>query len=90
MGVVEIANNPLKVKEAGIKAARELIENGAEVIILGCSSMAGYSEDLEKELKVPIIDPVATTVKMAEAFTALGLRHAKIGLYSKPKIQKMK
>jgi allantoin racemase len=89
MGVVEIANNPLKVKEAGIKAARELIENGAEVIILGCSSMAGYSEDLEKELKVPIIDPIATTVKMAEAFTALGLRHAKIGLYSKPKIQKV-
>jgi allantoin racemase len=89
MGVVEIANEPQKVKERGIEAAKELISNGAEVIIMGCSSMAGYSEDLEKELGVTVLDPTAITFKMVEGLTQLGIRHSKIGLYAKPKIQKI-
>ena len=89
MGVVEMAEHPEKVKEVGIQVARDLIDNGAEVIIMGCASMAGYSEDIEKELGVPVIDPTATAFKMVEGLTELGLHHAKIGLYSTPKPQKM-
>ncbi len=89
MGVVEMAEQPEKVKETGIRVARELIDNGAEVIIMGCASMAGYSEDIERELGVPVIDPTATAFKMVEGLTELGLHHSKIGLYSKPKVQKI-
>lgn len=89
MGVVEMAEQPEKVKEVGIRAAKELIDDGAEVIIMGCASMAGYSEDIEKELGVPVIDPTSVAFKMVEGLTDLGLRHAKIGLYSTPKPQKM-
>jgi allantoin racemase len=56
MGVVEIATDGNKVKEIGFLRARELMEAGAEVIVLGCASMAGYAEEMERELGVPVID----------------------------------
>ncbi len=90
MGVVEIASDPEKVKRTGIEVGRRMVqEDGAEVIIMGCASMAGYAEDLERELGVPIIDPVAVTFKMVEGLTELGLRHSKVGLYAQPAPQKM-
>ena len=85
MSVAEIAEQPEKVKKTGIAVAREMIEaNGAEVIIMGCASMAGYSEELEQTLGVPVVDPVAVTYKVAEALTELSLCHSKIGLYATP------
>ena len=89
MGVVEIAENPEKVYEYGVKAAKSLIDNGAEVIIMGCASMAGYADKLEKELGVPVIDPTTVTVKLVEGLAGSGLSLSKIGLYSKPASQKM-
>ncbi len=89
MGVVEIAEQPEKVKKTGIEVAHRMITNdGAEVIIMGCASMAGYAEDLETELKVPVLDPITVTYKMVEGLTELGLRHSKIGLYARPEPKK--
>jgi allantoin racemase len=89
MGVTEIAAEPDKVRRTGIELCRRMVaEDGAEVIIMGCASMAGYSEDLEREVGVPIIDPVAVTFKLAEALTEIGIRHSKIGLYAAPAPQK--
>jgi allantoin racemase len=59
-------------------------EDDAEVIIMGCAAMTGYSEELERELGVPILDPVAITFKVVEALTEIGVRHSKIGLYALP------
>ena len=89
MGVVEIAANPRLVKETGMKAAHRMIhEDSAEVIIMGCASMAGCAEEMEEKLGVPVIDPVAVTFKVVEGLVQLGLRHSKIGLYAVPKPQK--
>ena len=69
----------------GIEIGRRMVEeDGAEVIIMGCASMAGYSEDLEHAIGVPVLDPVAVTFKVAEALTEIGVRHSKIGLYALP------
>jgi len=85
MGVLEIAADPQRAKQTAIGLARRMMEeDGAEVIIMGCASMAGYSQDLERELNIPILDPVAVTFKLAEGLGELGLRHSKVGLYSKP------
>jgi len=90
MGVAEIATDPARAKEVGIAVGRRMIEeDGAEVIIMGCASMAGYSEDLECVLGVPILDPVAITFKVVEGLTELGVRHSKIGLYAVPAPKKM-
>lgn len=85
MGVTEIAENPARVKQVGMEIARRMIdEDGAEVIIMGCASMAGYSEDLERELCVPVLDPVSVTYKVVEGLTDIGVRHSKLGLYATP------
>ena len=91
MGVTEIAIDPEKVKRAGIEVGRRMVEeDGAEVIIMGCASMAGYSEDMERAIGVPILDPVAITFKVAEALTEIGVHHSKIGLYALPAPKKRK
>jgi len=90
MGVAEIAVDPERVKHAGLEIARRMIEDdGAEVIVMGCASMAGYSEDLERELGVPVLDPVAVTFKVVEALSDIGIRHSKVGLYATPERQAM-
>lgn len=91
MGVAEIAEQPEKAKEVGMAVSRRMIEeDGAEVIIMGCASMAGHSEDLERALRVPILDPVAITFKLAEGLADLRIRHSKIGLYATPAPKRMR
>jgi allantoin racemase len=90
MGVAEIACEPERVKQVGTEVARRMVEeDGAEVIIMGCASMAGYSADLERELGVPVLDPVAVTLKVVEGLTEIGVRHSKIGLYATPEPKRM-
>jgi len=90
MSVAEIAADPARTKQVGMEVARQMIEeDGAEVIIMGCASMAGYSEELERELGVPVLDPTAITFKVVEALTEIGVRHSKIGLYAMPAPQKI-
>ena len=85
MGVTEIACEPDRVRERGIAIGRQMVEeDGAEVIVMGCASMAGYSAAMEAALHVPVLDPVSITFKVAEALAELGIRHSKIGLYATP------
>lgn len=85
MGVTEIALGPDRVREKGIALGRRMVEeDGAEVIIMGCASMAGYSADMETALGVPVLDPVGVTFKVVEGLSELGVRHSKIGLYATP------
>jgi len=89
MGVVEIAEHPERVKERAIAIAKDMVyDHGAEVIIMGCASMTGYSVELTKEIGVPILDPVITSYKMVEGLTDARLCISKKGLFAKPKKQK--
>lgn len=90
MGVIEIASEPAKVLETGIAICRKLVEeDGAEVIILGCASLAGHDEELNKALGIPILDPIAVAFKLVEGLSELKLLHSKIGLYATPTPKKM-
>ena len=85
LSVAELHADPERAKAAGLALARRMVEeDGAEVIILGSSAMAGYEQDLERELGVPILDPLVVTLKTAEAFVDMGLRHSRVGLYAPP------
>ena len=53
-------------------------EDGAEVLVLGCTGMTGMAERLSHELNVPVIDPIPTAVKLAEMLVGLGLSHSKL------------
>ncbi len=83
--VAELTADPEGTKAAGLALARRMIEeDGAEVIIMGCAAMAGYSDALERELHVPVLDPLRVSLKMAEAVVDLGLTHSRVGLYAPP------
>jgi allantoin racemase len=85
VGVVEASHEPDKAKEAiSTVAARAIDEDGAEVIILGCAGMAGYAQDLEERLGVPVLDPSAIALKVAEAMVDLQLKPSKMGFFAHP------
>lgn len=65
-------------------ASRAVREDGAEVIILGCAGLAGYARDIERELRVTVLDPAVVALKVAELFVSLGLKPSKRGLYALP------
>ena len=85
LSVAETDADPEKTKQRIFDVATKAVqEDGAEVIILGCAGMAGYAPELEKKLKIKIIDPTAVALKIAEAIVDLGLTHSKTGLYATP------
>jgi allantoin racemase len=57
------------------QAAREALEQDlAEVIILGCTVLYGFSTEIQKSLGVPVIDPVLAAFKYAELLIELKKR----------------
>lgn len=87
MTVLEARENKEKVLNAIEKIARKAIKEGrADVIVLECMSLGflGISDDLQRRVGIPVIDPVRVSVKMAEMLIDLNLAHSKVA-YPKPK-----
>ena len=64
-------------------------EDGAHVLVLGCTGMMGVAEELQSQLReagfeVPVVSPTAAAVRLAETLVALGLRQSRI-TYMPPK-----
>lgn len=58
-------------------------EDNAEVIILGCLSFLGLTDELSKNIHVPILDPALNAVCTAELYVSQNLTHSKITYPSK-------
>lgn len=84
LSVAETDSEPEKTKARVMEVAKQAVEDGAEVIILGCAGMAGYAPEIESWLNIKVIDPSAVALKIAEAFVDLGLTHSKVGLFANP------
>lgn len=65
------------------QSVRAVVDDGAHVIVFGCTGMIGYAKKVEEGLAalghegVPVIDPIPTVVKMAQVLVDLGLTHSK-------------
>lgn len=59
------------------EALRAINEDGADVIVLGSTTMHQSAEYLSKNLPVPVINPGLITYKLCEVFLELGLTHSK-------------
>ena len=71
MGVAEVESSPeafARVVEIG-RQLRD--EDGAGVVITGCTGMAKYRTDLEQALGIPVIDPTQAAAGMAISAVAL-------------------
>jgi allantoin racemase len=76
------ASNASAQISAEIERARH--EDRAEAIVLGCAGMADLAMRLSEQHGLPVIDGVASAVKLAEACSVLGLKTSKTGAYATP------
>ena len=82
--VLDLEKDPSGITEGlieqGIAAVRE---DGAHVLLLGCTGMANVARAVQAGLRergfdVPLVEPLAAAVRMAELWISLGLRHSKV------------
>lgn len=72
-------DNKRKLMERVRKVATEMIEEEkVDCIILGCGSMLGLKEELQKILSVPVIIPGEAAIKLIESMVKMGISHSKI------------
>ena len=78
--VLELAKDKKGTLKKILKAASEAVNiDGADVLILGCMSMAFHDITLiiEEKIKVPVINPVKASLMMAESLVKMQLSHSK-------------
>lgn len=67
-----------------------LKETGSELIVMGCSGFSGLRADLEKQLNIPIIDPVVAGVHVCNTLIQMGLAQSKVSTYKTPPVFEIK
>ena len=81
LSVMELAQQKPGALDKAAEAARVAVDqDGADVLVLGCMSMAflpGVTQALGKKVGVPVVNPVIAALKTAEACVAMGLAHSK-------------
>lgn len=88
--VLDLRVDREKSLEKIIKAGeRAVIEDRADVLVLGCMSMGflDVAKEIEKAVKVPVINPSLVGLKAAEAIVGSGLMHSKTAFSTPPKIK---
>lgn len=85
MSVLELERDTDRIgKHIVQEAAHAIDQDGAGVICLGCAGLVGLAERVQDEVGVPVVDPVAAGVGLAETLVDLRLRPSTIGSYSTP------
>jgi len=88
MGVTDFHRDPAETERRLLSAARAAVrEDGAEVIILGCTAQLGFYRDLQDSLGLPVIDAAVAALKQAELLTSVqtwGWTTSKQGGYESP------
>ena len=80
-----LAGNEEEIFPLLLDAARSAVEeDGADVIILGSTTMHQSHSFLKKNLNVPVINPGPLTYKMAETMIGAGLAHSKTAYPGSP------
>ena len=69
------------------EAQRAIDEDGADVILLGSTTMHQAGDYMSKHLPAPVINPGPVGIKIAETLVQLGLSHSKVAFPSPPEIQ---
>jgi allantoin racemase len=67
-----------------LKKGQQAVESGAEVLILGCAGLTGFSDTIEEQLGITVIDPIRVGFKALESIVESKLNVSKRGLYKPP------
>ena len=79
-----VTNREKTLAQLKARIRQVVAEDRAEVVILACAGLCGYDEELSRVAGVPVLDPVAVGVKVAESLVALGLSHSKLRKFAPP------
>ncbi len=73
--VLELRQRRDEVMGALEEAGRALVAGGADALVLGCMTMGflDVARDLQRELGVPVVNPVVAALKTAEAMVVSGV-----------------
>lgn len=91
LSVQEVESNPEAMFRGLLEAGERAVANdGAHILIPGCTGMIGIARKLQTALEkrgmcVPVIEPPAAAVKMAEALSDLKLTQSKLTYPLPPK-----
>jgi len=89
--VLDFMNDFEGCKKILIEEAKDTIEKDyAEAIILGCAGMAGFADEVERAVNVPVFDAVASAIKVAEALVDMGMKTSKVLSYQRPEKKEFK
>lgn len=90
MSVLDLARDREAVLERVTEVARAAArEDGADAFVLGCMSMGfvGVTDDVQKRLGLPVVNPVVAALKTAEMVVAMELSHSKAAYPIPPKLE---
>lgn len=87
--VLDLAKDRKATLEKMLTYGREVMNDGADSIVLGCMSMGflEVAEDMERELGIPVINPSKAALKLTEALAAVNYTHSKKAYHTPPKLQ---
>jgi len=78
MPVLELQDDVNKTKKRIVQVIKKSIEKDrADTAILSCLGMQGMARDIEMELPIPVIDPTAAAIEMAQVLVKMKLSQAK-------------
>jgi allantoin racemase len=75
--VLDLSRRRNEVMDGIVEAAKACVGDGADVLVLGCLGMGflpGLTGLLQREARVPVVNPIVAALKTAEAAVSLGLR----------------
>ncbi|WP_232847676.1 aspartate/glutamate racemase family protein [Occultella kanbiaonis] len=87
IGVLQVSAQPDRTAAAFAAAGRRVLDRGADVIVLGCAGFTTLHERLRVLLPVPVIDPVAAGVVIAEGLVRTGACTSKAGPFAAPLVK---
>jgi len=83
--VLELRENPERTYEVQLENAKKALDDGAQVLILGCTGLTGYAGRLQKELGVPVLEGEGLALALAQLFVDVGLSQSKLAYRKPPK-----
>jgi allantoin racemase len=72
LGVLELADARTTLARMIEVGCRLRDQHGADVLVMGCSGMAGHRADLEEAVQIPVVEPTQAAVVMAIGRLRLG------------------
>lgn len=92
LSVMDLARQtPGALDKAAVAARLAVQQDGADVLVLGCMSMAFLPDicaELSARVLVPVVNPVLAALKTAEALAGMQLTHSKLA-WPPPKPQEI-